>query len=55
MCIRDSFKAAEKRISDVADGFAESDAVNLQQLNDVRRYVKSEMYKVCLLYTSRCV
>lgn len=40
------FKAAEKRITDVADGFAESDAVNLQQLNDVRRYVKSEMYKV---------
>ena len=44
------FKAAKKRITDVADGFAESDAVNLRQLNDVKRYAKSKMYKLVITF-----
>lgn len=44
------FSGAGKRISDVADGSADNDVTNVRQMNDLKRYTKSEMHKVVSLF-----
>lgn len=39
----DIFNAAGKRITDVADGSADSDVVNVRQMHDLKQYTKKEM------------
>jgi hypothetical protein len=42
----DVFNGAGKRITNVANGSADTDVVNVRQMNELRRHTKSELYKM---------
>ena len=51
--IDDFFNVGGRKLINVADGSNDTDAVNLRQLNSVKRYIQKELYKIVTILKIR--
>ena len=51
--INDIFNASGRKIVNVADGTSATEAVNLRQLNSVKRYIQKELYNIVTILNIR--